>query len=175
MLKGLFVFMFFWCQCGFAQYHTVAGESVVSFSLKNFGFKTGGTLDAPEGDIVFNPDDLAKSSFKVTIKVESINTGNESRDEHLKEANYFDVKNYPLIRFVSSSVTEAAKKGSYQTRGTLTVKNKSKEITLPFTAEKNGNGWLFSGSFKMNRKDYDVGGSSTLSDEVTVEIKVVAR
>ncbi|MEJ0082693.1 MAG: YceI family protein [Puia sp.] len=125
-----------WCQCGFAQYHTVAGESVVSFSLKNFGFKTGGTLDAPDGDIVFNPDDLAKSSFRVTIKVESINTGNESRDEHLKEATYFDVKNYPLIRFVSSSVSEAGKKGSYQTRGNLTVKNKSKEITLPFTAEK---------------------------------------
>ena len=175
MLKGLFLFLFLSSHCGFAQYHPVAGESVVSFSLKNFGFKTGGTLDAPEGDIVFNPDDLTKSSFRVTIKVESINTGNESRDEHLKEATYFDVKNYPLIRFVSSSVTEADKKGSYQTLGTLTIKNKSKEISLPFTAEKKGNGWLFSGSFRMNRKDYDVGGSSTLSDEVTVEIKVVAR
>ncbi len=175
MLKGLFVFLFLLCQSGFAQYHTVAGESAVSFSLKNFGFKTGGTLDAPEGDIVFNPDDLTKSSFRVTIKAESINTGNESRDEHLKEATYFDVKNYPMIRFVSSSVKVKGKTGSYETTGLLTIKNKSKEITLPFTAEKNGNGWLFSGSFKLNRKDYDVGGSSTLSDEVTVEIKVVVR
>ena len=175
MLKGLFVFFILSCQYGFAQYHPVAGESSVRFSLKNFGFRSGGSLDAPEGEIVFNPDELTKSSFRVTIKTESINTNNESRDEHLKEASYFDVKNYPLIRFVSSSVTETDKKGSYQTRGTLTVKNKSNEITLPFTAEKNGNGWLFSGSFKMNRKDYDVGGSSTLSDEVTVEIKVVAR
>ena len=176
MLKtALIFFLFLSCQYGFAQYHPVAGESSVRFSLKNFGFKSGGSLDAPEGEIVFNPDELTKSSFRVTIKAESINTNNESRDEHLKEATYFDVKNYPLIRFVSSSVTEAGKKGSYQTHGTLTVKNKSKEITMPFTAEKNGNGWLFSGSFKMNRKDYDVGGSSTLSDEVTVEIKVVAR
>ncbi|HLA58713.1 MAG TPA: YceI family protein [Puia sp.] len=173
--KGLLVFLFLSCQYGFAQYHPVAGESSVRFSLKNFGFKASGSLDAPEGDIVFNPDELTKSSFRVTIKAESINTNNESRDEHLKEATYFDVKNYPLIRFVSSSVTEAGKKGSYQTLGTLTVKNKSKEITMPFTAEKNGNGWTFSGSFKMNRKDYDVGGSSTLSDEVTVNIKVVAR
>jgi polyisoprenoid-binding protein YceI len=173
--KGLFVFLFLSFQYGFAQYHPVAGESSVRFSLKNFGFKTGGSLDAPEGDIVFNPDDLTKSSFRVTIKAESINTDNESRDKHLKEPTYFDVKNYPLIRFVSSSVKETGNKGSYQTLGTLTVKNKSREITMPFTAEKNGNGWTFSGSFKMNRKDYDVGGSSTLSDEVTVDIKVVAR
>jgi polyisoprenoid-binding protein YceI len=162
-------------QFSFAQYHPVTGESSVRFSLKNFGFKTGGSLDAPQGDIVFNSDDLTKSSFQVSIKTESINTGNESRDEHLKEATYFDVKNYPLIRFVSSSVKESDKKGSYQTLGILTVKNKSKEITIPFTAEKNGNGWTFSGSFKINRKDYDVGGSSTLSDEVTIDIKVVAR
>ena len=175
MLKGLFVFLIFLCQYGFAQYHPVAGESSVRFSLKNFGFRTGGSLDAPEGDIVFNPDDLSKSSFRVTIKTESINTRNESRDDHLKEATYFDVKNYPLIRFVSSSVTEAGKMGSYQTLGTLTVKNKNKEITMPFTAEKNGNAWTFSGSFTMNRKDYDIGGSNTLSDEVTVEIKVVVR
>ena len=176
MLKGgLFVFLLLSFQCGFAQYHPVASESSVRFSLKNFGFKTGGSLNAPEGDIIFNPDDLTKSSFRVTLKAESIDTDNESRDAHLKEATYFDVKNYPLIRFVSSSVTETGKKGSYQTLGTLTVKNKSKEITMPFTVEKNGNGWVFSGSFKMNRKDYDIGGSSTLSDEVTVDIKVVAR
>jgi len=176
MLKrGLFFFLCLSFQCGFAQYHPVASESSVQFSLKNFGFRTGGSLDTPEGDIIFNPDDLSKSSFRVTIKTGGINTDNESRDEHLKEESYFDVKNYPLIRFVSSSVKETGKKGSYQTVGILTVKSKSKEITMPFTAEKNGNGWTFSGSLKMNRRDYDVGGSSTLSDEVTIDIKVVAR
>ncbi len=173
--KLLFVFLCLSFQYGFAQYHPVASESSVRFSLKNFGFKTGGSLDGPEGDIIFNPDDLTKSSFRVTIKATTINTGNESRDEHLREETYFDVKNYPQIRFVSTSVTQAGKKGAYQTAGTLTVKNKSKEIAMLFTAEKNGNGWTFSGSFKMNRKDFDVGGSSTLSDEVSVDIKVVAR
>jgi polyisoprenoid-binding protein YceI len=173
--KGLLVCLFLSFGFCFAQYHPVASESSVQFSLKNFGFKTGGSLGAPEGDIVFSTDDLTKSLFRVTIRAESINTDNESRDEHLKEESYLDVKNYPLIRFISASVKETGKKGSYQTVGTLTVKSKSKEITLPFTAERNGNGWTFSGSFKINRRDYDVGGSSTLSDEVTIDIKVVAR
>src|SRR5664279_4007662 len=156
MLKKAFIFILFLSfQSAFAQYHPVAAESSVRFTLKNFGFKTGGSLDAPDADIVFNPDDPANASFRVTIKTESVNTDNESRDEHLKEASYFDVKNYPQIRFVSSSVKETGNKGSYEARGMLTIKNKSKEIVLPFTAEKNGNGWLFSGSFKMNRRDYD--------------------
>ena len=172
---GLLICFCFLAETTFSQTHPVAGESSVTFSLKNFGFRTGGKLDPPEGDIVFNPDDLSKSYFHVTIKTESINTDNNSRDEHLKDADYFDVKKYPLIRFVSTSIKTGSKKGSYEALGTLTIKNKSKEILLSFTAEKKGGGWLFAGSFKMNRRDFDVGGSSTLSNELAVDIKVAVR
>jgi polyisoprenoid-binding protein YceI len=158
-----------------AQIHPVAKESGIQFSLRNFGFKTGGTLAAPEGDILFNPDDPSKSSFRITIKSESINTDNNSRDNHLREEDYFNVKKYPLIRFESTRVRAANKKGDYEAVGTLTIKDKSKEITLPFKAEKRGNGYLFTGSFKMNRRDFDVGGSSTISNDLTVEIKVQAE
>ena len=172
---GFIVCLFLTFQSAFAQLHPVATESSIQFSLKNFGFKTGGTLAAPEGEIIFNPDDLSRSSFRVTLKSESINTDNNARDEHLKGAEYFDVKNYPLIRFVSDNIKAGGKKGSFEAVGTLTLKNKSKEINLPFTAEKSGNGWLFSGSFKVNRRDFDIGGSSTISNELTVNIKVLAR
>jgi polyisoprenoid-binding protein YceI len=175
LLKIVFLACFFcFGFSSFGQMHPVASESGIRFSLKNFGFKTGGTLSAPEGEIGFDPDNLAKSFFRVTITSESINTDNDSRDEHLKEADYFDVKNYPLIRFVSTSI-RSAKKNGYEAVGTLSIKNKNKEIIIPFTAEKNGNGWHFTGSFKMNRRDFDVGGSSTISNELTVDIKVLAR
>ena len=159
----------------FGQVHPVASESSVHFTIHNFGFKTGGNLAAPEGDIVFNPDDLARASFQVTIKTESINTDNENRDEHLKEEEYFDVKKYPLIRFVSSSIQAAGKKDSYEVKGMLTIKETSREINIPFKAVKKENGWTFTGSFTMNRKDYGLGGSSTLSNELTVDINVIAR
>jgi polyisoprenoid-binding protein YceI len=157
------------------QIHPVPGESSVRFTIHNFGFKTGGSLSAPEGEIYFSPEDLGKSSFHVEIKTESINTDNESRDEHLKEEEYFDVKNYPLIRFVSSSIRTSGKDGEYVAVGLLTIKKTSREIEIPFSAEKKGGGWLFTGSFKMNRRDYGVGGSSTLSNELTVDIIVNAR
>ena len=172
-ITGSFLCFFITVNSAFAQLHPVAKESGIQFIIKNFGFKTGGTLGAPEGDI-FSPDDPGKSSFRITINTESINTDNNSRDEHLRAEDYLDVKDYPQIRFVSSSV-RATGKNEYQATGTLTIKNKTNEIHLPFTAEKNGNGFLFKGSFKMNRRDYDVGGSSTLSNELTVIIKVLAQ
>jgi polyisoprenoid-binding protein YceI len=169
------VYFLLMAHTAFGQLHPVAKESNIHFSLRNFGFKTGGTLAAPEGDIIFNPDELTKSSFQITIKSESINTDNDSRDKHLRDEDYFNVKNYPLIRFVSDNIRAGGKKGEYETVGKLTIKNKTKDITIPFTSEKSGNGWLFSGSFKMNRRDFDIGGSSTISNELTVDIKVTAR
>jgi polyisoprenoid-binding protein YceI len=162
-------------QSSFGQMHPVANESSIRFTIHNFGFKTGGTLAAPEGTITFNPDDLGGSFFQVTVKSSSINTDNESRDEHLKEEDYFDVKNHPLIRFESALIRATGKKNSYEATGTLTIKKTSRTIVLPFTAEKNGDTWTFTGGFTMNRRDYGIGGSSTISNELTVDIKVIAR
>jgi len=175
LFSGFLICFLFINQSASAQLHPLAKESGVNFTIHNFGFKTGGKLDPPEGDIVFNPDNLPGSYFKMTIKSASINTDNDSRDEHLRADTYFDVKNYPLIYFVSENIQATNKKGAYIVVGKLAIKNKSEEISIPFTAEKNGNGWLFSGSFNMNRRDFDIGGSSTISNALTVDIKVLAK
>ena len=161
-------------QTSFGQFHPVAKESSVQFTIHNFGFKVTGSLDAPQGDIRFNPDSLSNSYFRVTIKSESINTDNNTRDEHLREEDYFEVKNYPLITFVSGNIQKAGK-NQYMVSGRLTIKKETKDIQIPFTVENRGNGLLFTGSFKMNRRDFGVGGGSTISNELTVDIKVVAR
>lgn len=158
----------------YGQFHPVAKESSVKFTIHNFGFKVTGNLDAPQGDIRFNPDSLSNSFFRVTIKSESINTDNSTRDEHLKEEDYFDVKKYPLISFVSDNIQKAGK-DQFVVSGRLTIKRETKDIQIPFTVDKSGNGFLFIGSFKMNRRDYGVGNASTISNELTVEIKVAAR
>jgi polyisoprenoid-binding protein YceI len=174
-VTGFLLSFFLIIGTAYGQMHPVEKESSIHFVIKNFGFNTNGSLAAPTGDISFNPEDLSKSSFSMTIKSESINTENENRDEHLRNEDYFDVKKYPLIRFASSSIRATNKKGDYSVTGTLTIKDKSKEISFPFKAVKNGSGYLFSGSFKMNRRDFDIGGSSTISNELTVNINVLAQ
>ena len=159
----------------FSQIHPVTKESSIHFTIHNFGLKVSGILDPPEGDILFIPEDLDKSYFRITLKSMSVNTNNETRDRHLREENYLDVKNFPEIHFVSESIRITDKNGSYEAVGTLTIKKTSKEIILPFTVEKSDVGYTFSGNLKINRKDYGIGGASTISNELTVDIHVVAR
>jgi polyisoprenoid-binding protein YceI len=176
-MKGtiwLFCFVFITRFC-FAQLHPVEKESTIHFTVKNFGFNVGGSLQGIEGEIRFSPDNPGAAGFDVSVDAASINTDNNMRDGHLKEEEYLDVQNYPRIRFVSVSVRRAKKKGNYQMTGNLTIRNKTKEISFPFTAEPSDSGYLFSGSFKINRKDFAVGGSSTISDNLTVSLKVLAR
>jgi polyisoprenoid-binding protein YceI len=160
---------------GAAQLHPAARESTVGFKIKNFGFNVNGSFNPPEGEIRFNPDSLSAARFDVSVDAASVNTDNNMRDGHLRGEDYLDVKTYPRIRFLSKAVRAARKKDTYLMTGDLTIRNKTKEISFPFTASASGNGYLFTGSFVINRKDFGVGGSSTISDELTVELKVAAR
>ncbi|HEY4156069.1 MAG TPA: YceI family protein [Puia sp.] len=176
-MKGsIWLFCFFLIsRISFAQLHPVEKESKISFTIKNFGFNVTGSFSAPSGEIRFDPDNPADARFDVSVSAASINTDNNLRDGHLRGEDYLDTKNYPRIRFVSVRVQPARKKGSYQMTGNLTIRDKTKEISFPFTADPSGTGYLFAGDFKINRKEFGVGGSSTVSDNLTVELKVLAR
>jgi len=59
--------------------------------------------------------------------------------------------------------------------GLLTIKSTTREVTIPFTASPEGTGYRLKGEFKLNRRDYKIGGSSfTLSDNLTVVLDVFA-
>jgi polyisoprenoid-binding protein YceI len=159
-----------------AQQYTPADQgSSVMFKLKNFGINTDGSFTGLSGKIIFNPKDLPNASFDVSIDAAKVNTGNEMRDEHLRKEEYFDVPNHPRIRFVSTSITPGGKSGSYQVNGKLTIKNTTRDLSFPFVATPIGNDYVFSGVFTINRKDFDIGGSSTISNSLTVSLTVFAK
>jgi|SRR6516225_6664682 polyisoprenoid-binding protein YceI len=160
-------------QLNFAQYKPTDQGSSVKFKVKNFGFNSGGSFSGLHGIIDFDPEKVADSKFDVTIQATSVNTDNESRDNHLREESYFDVKNYPLIRFVSTKIT--GKGASFTVTGNLTIKKKTKEISFPFTITQEKDGYLFKGDFNINRKEFGVGGSSTISENVDVLLSIHAQ
>lgn len=149
--------------------------SEVTFKIKNLGFNTGGSFSGLAGTIVFNPDNLDGCSFDVHIDAGSINTGVDMRDDHLRSEDYFDVKNHPQIRFVSTKITGNKKSGTLFVSGKLTIKGTTKDISFPFTAQPVKDGYFFNGEFKLNRRDFKVGGGSMVSDNLTVFLKVLAR
>ncbi len=156
------------------QYKPVNDKSDVKFTIKNFGINTNGSFSGLKGTISFDPSKLSAASFNVTLDAPSINTGIDMRDKHLKEEEYFNVEKYSTISFVSTALKLID--NGYTMNGTLTIKGVSKNISFPFTSIQQNDGMLFTGSFNINRKDFNVGGSSAvLGNNVDISLKVFAQ
>jgi polyisoprenoid-binding protein YceI len=143
------------------------GNAKVSFEIKNLGIKTGGTIGGVQGTIGFDPAALATSKIEATADVNTINTDNSMRDEHLKKEDYFDVAKFPSISMTSVSFKKKSD-NSFTGQFNITIKGKTKLVDVPFTYADN----TFKGSFKINRKDFAIGGNSmTMGDEVAINFE----
>jgi polyisoprenoid-binding protein YceI len=154
-----------------AQYKPVDKGSSIKFEIKNFGIGTSGSFSGLQGTISFDKDHPEEAKFDVSIDANTINTDNGARDNHLREDSYFGVKKYPRIHFVSTKIERSAS-GTLTISGKLTIKGQTKDISFPFTATPNNDSYIFKGSFSINRRDFGVGGSSTISDNLTVELNI---
>ena len=91
------------------------------------------------------------------IQVESIDTGIDDRDAHLRSDDFFDAQNFPLIEFVSDSITVQNSK-MYDVHGKLSMHGHTKEFTFPMELVKaDGNTLGFRIRTSLNRLDYGVG------------------
>lgn len=157
------------------QYKPVDDGSSVQFRIKNFGFGITGAFTGLTGTIRFDPQHPADAAFDVSVNAVTVNTDNNMRDDHLRAPSYFDTNKYPLIRIVSDKVTISGKKETYLFTGKLTIKDHTKDISFPFSTMATGGGYRFKGVFTINRKEFGVGGTSTISDNLEVELNVMAK
>ena len=104
----------------------------VYFSINHIFSKVKGYFQDFEGQIFFDPDNLGESRAVFRVKVYSINTNNTKRDGHLQSDDFFNAKRYPEMRFESSSITHV-NGTQYLVNGTMTLKDVSRKIKLPFT------------------------------------------
>ncbi len=133
-----------------------------------------GSFSDLEAKLLFAPEALAKSRIEAAVPVSSINTGNKSRDKHLRSDDYFDAARYPEIKMQSKHFT--SKGNTFVGVFELQIKNVRKEIQISFTWTKQGDLQLLKGNFKLNRLHYDVGSSSLiLGNEVLISIELLLQ
>src|SRR6185437_3499437 len=149
---------------------SIISHSSVTFQVKNLGINTTGTLGGLKANIEFNPANLASALIEASVDVNSINTDNSSRDDHLKSEDFFDAAHYPTITM--RSVSFKHKSGNnYIGQFNLTMKGKTKLIDIPFSCTEKNTNMEFKGVFKINRLDFGVGENSmVLSNDVTVNL-----
>ena len=97
-------------------------------------------------------DEAAPSNSKVEIEVNtsSVDTGNKKRDDHLRNQDFFKVKEYPKMSFKSTKVTKKGD-GKYEIAGKFTLLDKTKDITVTFERSSENAGKT---SFQIKRSDY---------------------
>ncbi len=172
MMKNILLFLLPFTLMAFtvASLKPVDTDDAVTFTIKNFGLNTNGSFKALKGKINWDAENPAASTFDITVDANTINTGLDARDSHLRKEDYFNVDAYPVIRFSSTAITPS------NVTGNLTIKGVTNKISFPFTVKPSAGGYLFQGSFVIGRRDFGVGGgSAVLSDNANVYLKIQAN
>lgn len=162
-------------------------HSSVTFTIRHMMSKVRGEMKVKEGWIETSGDDLGKASVEVVLDANSIDTGVEARDNHLRSADgHFDVANYPAVTFKSTRV-EGHDRSDFKVIGDLTIHGVTKPVTLKGSFSGEGiDPWGnrrvgFSAQTRVNRKDFNLTWNQTLEtggfllgDEVNIDIDVEA-
>jgi polyisoprenoid-binding protein YceI len=143
----------------------IDSESIINFSLENRGSEVTGTLGGLKGDVIFDKENLGKSSFNVTIDANTINTNNNKRDAHLKNEDFFETETFATISFVSNNI--AKKDAKYIASGTLSMHGISKEVSILFTETSEKGKQHLQGDLVLDHADYGIGKSRNVSITIT--------
>jgi polyisoprenoid-binding protein YceI len=150
-------------------------HSSVIFSAMHLGVANFyGRFNDVSGTVVFDKADPSKSSVDLTIPVESVDTHNEKRDQHLKSPDFFNAKQFPVITFKSKTVESSG--DTYKVTGDFTLHGVTKPVTLEI--KKGGEGQGAQGEirgggearFTIKRSDF---GMAFMQGPVGDEINII--
>jgi len=133
----LLVFLFLVLLTGMAQaradeWQFDPAHTRIYFDIKHIYATVRGGFTDFSGTVSIDPEDHAVTDVSMKVKVDSIDTGIQQRNNHLRSADFFDEGKYPLMTFESRSV-EHIEGSHYRITGDLTIKDVTKEVTVPFT------------------------------------------
>jgi len=165
-------------------------HSTIEFSTKHMMFTTvRGRFKDFRGTLHLDREAADTSWAEVFIKTESLDSGAEDRDGHLRGADFFDAESYPEITFKSKDVNGASpEEGSrFRVGGDLTIADTTQEVVLdvlfqgrgqdPWGGERVG----FTASTEIDRRDWGLKwnqaletGGVLVANKVRVELDVQA-
>jgi polyisoprenoid-binding protein YceI len=144
-----------------------------------------GSFKTFDANIYTTGKDFTTAEIDLWIDAASITTGEEKRDEHLRNADFFDVENHKQITFTSGNIEKADMGADHELWGELTIRGITKKIKLnvafggiindPWGKERAG----FTVTGKIKRSDWELTwnaametGGLMVSDEISISCEV---
>ncbi len=162
-----------------------AVHSDISFSVRHMMVsKVRGNFTTFEGAIV-TAENPADSSVTASIDVNSFDTRNQQRDDHIRSADFLEVEKFPTMTYRSSAVRASG--SDWVVDGELTLHGVTKPVELKlelngFTADPYGGQRVgFSATTEINRRDFGVdisipmdGGGVVVGDKISIQLEIEA-
>jgi polyisoprenoid-binding protein YceI len=165
-------------------------HSELTFKIKHLMItNVSGSFNNFDVQVETQNDDFSTARIQATAEMSSISTNNEQRDQHLRNADFFEVEKYPELKFESTKV-EKVDNETFYLYGDLTMKGITRPVKLHveysgLAKDLWGNekaGFVVSG--KINRSDWGISfngvletGGLMLGEEVKInsEIQLVKQ
>ena len=169
-----------------ANYQIDPDHSSVQFKVRHLMVSNvKGDFNKAKGSVMIDDNNIPNLRVELTIETASVDTGHAKRDEHLRNADFFDVAKYPTVIFVSKKVMQAGQ-GKLKVTGDLTLHGVTREITMdvegPTQEIKDPWGKFRRGATatgKINRKDFGLTwnraletGGVVVGEEVDIYVEV---
>jgi polyisoprenoid-binding protein YceI len=169
------------------EYKVDPAHSVIGFAIRHYEISlVRGRFKDFTGSIRYDESDVSKSSVQFAAKIESIDTGVDARNAHLRTADFFDAAKYPEMTFKSTRVERKAQ-DQFVIHGDFALKGVTKQISFPFTltgAIKDAQGntrFGVAAQTKLDRRDYGItwgnpmaNGGLDVGNEVMIDLQLEA-
>ncbi len=158
-------------------------HSELQFKVKHLMISTvTGNLKSFNAELETENDDFQNAQIKFRGDINSLDTGNNDRDNHLKSADFFDAENHPQMVFTSQSMELDEDDDEYVLKGDLTIRGVTQPVKLKaefggIATDPWGNtkaGFTLKG--KINRADFGLtwnaaleAGGVMVSEEVKIQ------
>jgi polyisoprenoid-binding protein YceI len=150
-----------------AVYRVDAAKSTLEFSFVQAGAQNKGRFPKYAVTFNFDNDNLAASRLDVTVDVAALDTGDQERDDTLRDTDLFNVAKFPQAHFAATQITKTA--AAYEAVGTFALRGVTRPLSVQFTlrgATEQGQRVLYMvGKTLIKRLDFGVGQGDWKSTE----------
>ncbi|MGH7367660.1 MAG: YceI family protein, partial [Candidatus Rokuibacteriota bacterium] len=135
--------------------------SEITFRATSRLMNAEGRFSRFSGDVEVDPAVLTGARITLTIEADSLDTGIEMRDRHLRSSDFFDVERFPTVIFQSVRVESSGRRATVV--GRLTLHGVTHEIAVPIDVQITNTALVASGEFIVNRGEYAMNYNSFLN------------
>jgi polyisoprenoid-binding protein YceI len=155
-------------------HNVVIEDSRIEFHASSSFGKVVGVFHSWEAELERPGGKFEDTLLKLNIAAESVKTGSGLRDKEVKGKNFFAVKEYPEIQFVSKNILAAPEPAKYSMEGELTLRGITKPVMLDVQVEPEEKGREHvAANFTFNRRDFGMTHNPPLNhvaDTIRVQI-----